>query len=58
MLHDYLIKKTKEKSTFSFRGLKKMYPESAKEIDKYRFIGLIEPVDVNFPDTVRAHIYE
>lgn len=57
MLNQYLIKQTKEMNTFSLAELKKSFPAEKAQINKLRFIGLIEPVSVEFPDLVRAHIH-
>ena len=56
-LKQYLIEKTKNKSSFSLKDLKKLFPKDKEQINKYVFIGLIAPVSIEFPDTVRAHIY-
>lgn len=57
MLEKYLRTKTKEKSTFSLAELKRKFPADKATITNYRFIGLIEPVNNEYPDTVRAHLY-
>ena len=56
-LNQYLIVKTVEKSNFSVAELKRRFPKDKKQIDKLKFIGLLEPVSYEFPDTVRAHIH-
>ena len=57
MLNQYLIRKTKEKTTFSLRELKKKFPEDKEQIGTFHFVGLIEPVSIEFPDLVRAYVY-
>ena len=57
MLDEYLKEKTAEKSAFSLAELKRKFPKEKEKISKYVFIGLIEPVNQEFPDSVRAHVY-
>jgi len=57
MLSHYLIKQTREMSSFSLSALKKKFPKEKQQIDKFYFLGLIEPVSMEFPDIVRAHIH-
>ena len=57
MLENYLKEKTQEKSVFSLAELKKTFPKDKEQINKFVFIGLIEAVSSEFPDSVRAHIY-
>ena len=54
---DYLAEKTKEKATFSLAGLKRQFPKDKEQIKNLKFYGLIEPVNIEYPDTVRANIY-
>jgi hypothetical protein len=56
-LNEFLKEKTKSKETFSFIGLKKSYPKEKKQIEKLKFIGLINIDNVEFPDQVQAFIY-
>ena len=56
-LDEFLKQKTESKETFSLSALKKAYPKEKGEIDKLKFIGLIDINNVEFPDVVRAYIY-
>lgn len=56
-LNQYLIIKTEEKSNVSIAELKRKFPKDKKQIDKLKFLGLLEPISYEFPDMVRAHIY-
>lgn len=57
LLKSYLKEKTADKSTFSLSALKKEFPKEKVHIEKLRFIGLIDIVNSEFPDSVRAYIY-
>lgn len=56
-MEEFLLEHTKNKKSFSLRQLKKDYPKERKQIEKYCFVGIIEPVNMEQPDTVRAHYY-
>lgn len=57
MLEQYLKEKTATKSTFSLAELKRKFPKEKDQIKTYLFVGLIEPVSHEFPDSVRATVY-
>ena len=57
MLMEHLRKKTSAKSCFSLADLKRKFPKDKKEIKHLVFLGLIEPVSIEFPDTVRAQVF-
>jgi len=56
-LNEFLKEKTKSKETFSLRSLKKEYPKEKDDIDNLKFLGLIDVDSIEFPDTVRAFIF-
>lgn len=56
MLIKALEQYCKEKKAFSLRELKKKFPKERETIKNLCFLGLIEPVNVEFPDTVRSLI--
>lgn len=56
-LHAFLIEKAKSKESFSLAELKRTYKKDKNEIKKLKFIGLIDTVNVEYPDTVQSFIY-
>lgn len=57
-LEQALLAHTRNKSSFSLAQLKKDFPKDKDTIKKYLFIGLIEPMDIEVPDRLRAHYYK
>lgn len=57
MLKIYLMEVTKDKSVISAAALKRRFPENREDIKTYLFVGLLEPVSQEYPDSVRAFIY-
>lgn len=56
MLYRYLTEKAKNKGIFSLSELRKKFPTEKKEIGSLLFIGLIEPINVEFPDIVHTTV--
>ena len=56
-LDSYLEEMTKNKNTFSFAALKRKFPKDKDQIKNYKFIGLIDTVNSETPDVVRAYVY-
>lgn len=57
MLENYLKVKTAEKAVFSLAELKRKFPKEKERIETLKFIGIIEPVNIEFPDSVKASMY-
>lgn len=55
--NEFLMKQTKNNTPFSLSDLKRRYPKHKDRISEYLFLGLIAPVDIEFKDSVRAHIH-
>ena len=56
-LDEFLKEKTKSKNTFSLVALKRAYPKEKDKINNYKFMGLIDIVNIEFPDSVQAFVY-
>ena len=56
MIDKYLYEATIEKKVFSLAELKRKFPKERAKIKQYLFLSLIEPVNYEFPDDVKANV--
>lgn len=57
-LDEYLKEETKKKSVLHIASLKKKFPKDKSRIDRYKYVGILNVISPEYPNEVRACIYD